>query len=446
MKTVKEHLRETIILAVPVIIGQLGVIMMGIVDSLMVGELGAVQLAAASLANSLFILIHIFGLGVAFAVTPLVAISVGAGKPDECRQLFRQSMIVNIFFGIILMAAMFLGAEMLQYMNQPPNVVYFARSYARIQGLSLIIIGFFLTYKQFIEGFSLMQPAMIVTLLANIVNIFCNWVLIFGNLGFPALGLDGAGWSTLASRLFLAVSLIWYTRRREDLKRYDMSFSFSPVNWRVIKKILSIGIPGGLQYLFETGAFSFAVIMIGWLGTKQLAAHQIAINLASVSFMAATGISAAGSIRVGNAFGMKSVPEIRKAGFSAILLGAAFMGICGIVFILMREILPSFYINDPEVISLASGLLVVAAFFQLSDGTQAVGIGVLRGLTDVKAPTLITFVSYWIIGLPVGYYLAFINHIGVTGVWFGLLAGLTSSALLLTLRFNRKSKKIVSAI
>jgi len=225
-----------------------------------------------------------------------------------------------------------------------------------------------------------------------------------------------------------------------------MSFSFSPVNWRVIKKILSIGIPGGLQYLFETGAFSFAVIMIGWLGTKQLAAHQIAINLASVSFMAATGISAAGSIRVGNAFGMKSVPEIRKAGFSAILLGAAFMGICGIVFILMREILPSFYINDPEVISLASGLLVVAAFFQLSDGTQAVGIGVLRGLTDVKAPTLITFVSYWIIGLPVGYYLAFINHIGVTGVWFGLLAGLTSSALLLTLRFNRKSKKIVSAI
>jgi MATE family multidrug resistance protein len=339
------------------------------------------------------------------------------------------------------MAAMLFGAEMLQFMHQPPGVVYYARSYARIQGVSLIIIGFFLTYKQFIEGFSLMRPAMIVTLLANIVNAFFNWILIFGKLGFPALGLDGAGWSTFFSRLFLAVSLIWYTRKRADLKRYDMSISFRPVNWQKIKELLSIGIPGGLQYLFEAGAFSFAVIMVGWLGAKQLAAHEIAINLASVSFMAATGISAAGSIRVGNAFGMKDISEIRKAGFSAIFLGASFMGICGIIFIVMRNILPAFYINDSEVISIASGLLVVAAFFQLSDGTQAVGIGVLRGLTDVKAPTLITFISYWIVGLPVGYYLAFIRNIGVTGIWFGLLAGLTCSALLLTLRFNRKSKK-----
>jgi MATE family multidrug resistance protein len=441
MKTIKDHLRETITLAFPVIIGQLGVIMMGIVDSLMVGELGAVQLAAASLANSLFIIIHIFGLGVAFAVTPLVAIAVGAGKPEEGNQLFRQSLIVNVSVSFILMAAMLFGAEMLQFMHQPPGVVYYARSYARIQGVSLIIIGFFLTYKQFIEGFSLMRPAMIVTLLANIVNAFFNWILIFGKLGFPALGLDGAGWSTFFSRLFLAASLIWYTRRREDLKKYDMSISFRPVNWPKIKELLSIGIPGGLQYLFEAGAFSFAVIMVGWLGAKQLAAHEIAINLASVSFMAATGISAAGSIRVGNAFGKKDIAEIRKAGFSAIFLGASFMGICGIIFIVMRNILPAFYINDNEVISIASGLLVVAAFFQLSDGTQAVGIGVLRGLTDVKAPTLITFISYWIVGLPVGYYLAFIRNIGVTGIWFGLLAGLTCSALLLTLRFNRKSKK-----
>jgi MATE family multidrug resistance protein len=222
-----------------------------------------------------------------------------------------------------------------------------------------------------------------------------------------------------------------------------MTFGLRPINIKVIKKILYLGIPGGFQYFFEVGAFSFAVIMVGWLGTRPLAAHQIAINLASISFMAATGISAAGSIRVGTAVGMKDITQVRRAGFSALVLGASFMGACGIAFIILRDILPSFYINDPAVISIASNLLVVAAFFQLSDGTQAVGIGVLRGLTDVKAPTIITFVSYWVVGLPVGYYMGFITGMGVTGVWVGLLAGLTSSALFLTLRFNRKSKRAV---
>ncbi len=443
MKNIKQHIVDTVHLAYPVIIGQLGVIMMGVVDSVMVGELGASPLAAASVANSLFILIFILGIGVSFAVTPLVAIAVGAGKFNDCGILFRQSLIVNAALSIILVLLIFAASEIIQKLNQPPAVVALAKSYLRILGISIIPAMIFQTYKQFIEGLSIMRPAMVVTLLANIINVFVNWVFIYGNLGAPALGLDGAGLATLVSRIFLASALMFYVMRKSFFKQYDVSFRFKSINIPVIKKILSLGLPSGMQYFFEVGAFTFAVIMVGWLGTAQLAAHQIAINLASVSFMAAMGISAAGSIRVGNAVGMRSISETRKAGYSALLLSASFMGVCGILFVLLRNFLPTLYIDDSEVISFASTILIVAALFQISDGIQAVGIGILRGLTDVKAPTVITFFSYWILALPLGYFLGFVQKLEVLGVWIGLLIGLSSSAVLLTLRFNKKSRKII---
>ena len=202
--------------------------------------------------------------------------------------------------------------------------------------------------------------------------------------------------------------------------------------------------PSGFQYFFEVGAFSFAVVMVGWLGSKPQAAHQIAINLASISFMAVLGISAAGSIRVGNAVGQKDINETRRAGFTASFLGASVMLFSGLIFIFFRKFLPTLYINDEAVVSIASSLLVIAALFQLSDGLQAVGIGILRGLTDVKIPTAITFIAYWVVGLPVGYLLGFTFHLGVQGVWIGLLSGLTTSAILLTLRFNSRSKHIIT--
>ena len=289
-----------------------------------------------------------------------------------------------------------------------------------------------------------MLPAMIIALLANLVNVFVNWVLIFGNLGFPALALDGAGWATFASRVFMALALMGYVMKNNRFKQYDVSFHFKSINRPVIKKILSLGLPSGIQYFFEVGAFSFAVVMVGWLGTKQQAAHQIAINLASISFMAVLGISVAGSIRVGNAVGMRDISETRRAGFTASLLGASVMLVSGLIFILFRNFLPTLYINDQEVISYASSLLIIASLFQLSDGTQAVGIGILRGLTDVKIPTAITFIAYWIVGLPVGYLLGFTFGLNVQGIWIGLLLGLTTSAILLTLRFNSRSKHLVN--
>ena len=286
---------------------------------------------------------------------------------------------------------------------------------------------------------------MVVTIIANFVNAFVNWILIFGNLGFPRLELDGAGIATSTSRIFMAVVLILYVNKSKRFKEFDLSMIVRKLEFTSIKKILRLGIPSGFQYFFEVGAFSSAVVMVGWLGAKSLAAHQIAINLASISFMAVTGISAAGGIRVGNAVGRGDVKETRRAGFSAILLGASVMFSAGITFVLFRKFLPSLYISDQEVISIASSLLIIAALFQLSDGTQAVGIGILRGLTDVKVPTAITFISYWIIGLPIGYLMGFVLNLGVQGVWIGLLIGLTASAILLTTRFNYKSKHRITA-
>ncbi len=440
MKSIKEHVKSTLVLAYPVVIGQLGMIMMGVVDSMMVGELGATPLAAASVSNSIFILILVIGLGLSMAISPLVAIAVGSKKYSECGVLFRQSLIVDMITGVVLMLITIAGADFIRYLNQPPGVVAQAVSYTRLLGYSIVPVMLFQTYKQFIEGLSVMRPAMIVTLLANVVNAFVNWVLIFGNLGAPALGLDGAGWATFFSRLFMGLALMFYVMRAGKFKQYNVSFHFKGINVPVIKKILRIGLPSAFQYIFEVGAFSFAVIMIGWLGTKQLAAHQIAINLASISFMAALGISAAGAIRVGNAVGMQDVNEVRRAGFTASVLGASMMASFGVVFIIFNRALPSLYIDDQTVISLASSLLIIAAIFQISDGAQAVGIGILRGLTDVKVPTLITFLAYWVFALPVGYLLGFNFKLGVVGVWIGLLIGLTASATMLTLRFNKKSK------
>jgi MATE family multidrug resistance protein len=313
-----------------------------------------------------------------------------------------------------------------------------------IVGLSAFPLMIYQTYKQFIEGLSVMKPAMIIALSANLINALANWVLIFGELGFPKLGIAGAAWATFASRVFMAAAIMFFVMRNEKFKQYDVNFHFRGLDFKIIKKILRLGLPSGFQYFFEVGAFSFAVIMIGWIGANELAAHQIAINLASISFMAVLGISQAASIRVGNAMGEQSVSKIRKAGFTGIFLGASIMSLAGLTFILLNNFLPTLYIDDEAVISIASRLIIIAALFQLSDGTQAVGIGVLRGLTDVKGPTIITFVAYWIISLPIAYLLAFNFNLGVDGVWIGLLIGLTASAILLTLRFNYKSKHIIN--
>lgn len=439
----KQDISDTFKLAYPVIIGQLGIIMMGVVDSMMVGRLGPVPLAAASLGNSLIFIILIIGIGSSIVVSPLVAILVGGKRFSECGTYFRQSLVVNVSLSIVMIGIILLGVNFIHLLKQPPEIIELTITYMTIVGLSAFPLMIYQTYKQFIEGLSVMKPAMVIALTANVVNAFFNWVLIFGKLGFPELGIAGAAWATFASRVFMAAGLMLYVMSNQKFKQYDVNFHFRGVDFNIIKKIMRLGLPSGFQYFFEVGAFSFAVIMIGWIGSNELAAHQIAINLASISFMAVLGISQAASIRVGNAMGEKSIYKVRKAGFTGIILGASIMFIAGLIFIILNKFLPTLYINDKNVIEIASRLIIIAALFQLSDGTQAVGIGVLRGLTDVKGPTIITFIAYWVISLPVAYLLAFNFNLGVEGVWIGLLIGLTASALMLTFRFNYKSKHLI---
>ena len=443
MQNIKEELKATIKLAYPVSLGQLGFMMMGVVDSIMVGGLGARALAASALSNGIFVLILIIGLGVSFAVTPLVAIAVGSKKSNECESTFKQSILINFALGVILLLAAFFLSIFIKYLNEPAGVAELAVPYMKILGFSILPVMLFQTYKQFIEGLSFTRPAMYITITANLINLLMNWLLIYGKFGFPALGLNGSGWATFFSRLFMGIVLMLYVIKSKHFKQFNLSLKVSKIDLRVIKKILALGLPSAFQYVFEVGAFTIAIIMVGWLGTKQLAAHQIAINLASISYMITLGISSAGAIRVGNALGKQNIKFVRRAGFSAIILGASLMACFGIIFISFRGILPLLYINDPEVISIAANLLIIAAIFQIFDGTQAVGIGVLRGLTDVKVPTLITFVAYWIIALPIGYFLGFALHLNVVGVWIGLLLGLVTAAVLLTLRFNKKSKLLI---
>ncbi|HMN48303.1 MAG TPA: MATE family efflux transporter [Ignavibacteriaceae bacterium] len=440
---IKKEVLSTLSLAYPVMISQLGIIMMGVVDSIMVGRLGPVPLAAASLGNSLVFIILIIGLGSSTVLSPLIAILIGGKRYPEAGVYFRQSLIVNVALAIIMIVIILFGAKFIRYLNQPPEVIEYAIIYMSIVALSALPLMIYQTYKHFIEGLSIMKPAMIIAILANIINIFANWILIFGKLGFPKLGLAGAAWATFASRVFMMIVIMIYVMRNQKFKQFDVTFHFKGINVPLIKKIVSLGLPSGFQSFFEVGAFSFAVVMIGWIGANELAAHQIAINLASISFMVVLGISQASSIRVGNAMGEKQIASVRRAGFTGIFLGASMMFCAGVTFIVLNKFLPTLYIDDKAVIEIASRLIIIAALFQLSDGTQAVGIGILRGLTDIKGPTIITFLAYWVISLPIAYLLGFTFGLGVEGIWVGLLIGLTASAVMLTFRFNYKSKHLV---
>ncbi len=437
------EIKKTVHLSIPIVVGQLGQMLMSVADNIMVGKLGATSLAAASIANSMFMLIMVVGFGLTMAVTPLTAIALGAGKDKECGVVLRQGILVNLFSGMILCVLTFFFSECIPYLNQPPEIVAPASLYMKVLGVSILPLMLFQSFRQFAEGVSFLKPAMVIMLLANMVNIIANWVFIYGNFGVPALGLTGAGIATFSSRLFMAITLMIVVTKASKMKRFDPFLNFREINFPMMRRLLSIGIPTGLQYFFEVSAFSASAIMVGWMGTTALAAHQIALNLASISFMVAMGISSAATIRVSNAVGRREIRATRMAGFSAAFLCALFMALAGLVFIVFRYFLPTLYISDKAVIDITASLLVIVAVFQVSDGTQAVGIGILRGLTDMKVPTFITLVAYWFMGLPSGYVLAFRFNMGIFGIWYGLLVSLTASGLFMMIRFNAKSKKAV---
>lgn len=441
--TYKQHINATIRLSVPVAIGQAGYVLMGLVDSLMIGKLGAVSLAASSLGNQIFFLHFVVGLGFSMVLSPLVAMSKTVGDHKKCGIYFRQSFFVNMVLGFLLALILIGTTFFYQHLDQALGVAAEASSYTRILAFSLIPIMFFQSYKQFLEGLSIMKPAMVFVLLANVVNVFINWALIFGNLGMPALGLDGAGYATFGSRLFMYICIVFYISYRKEFAKYSLSLKRFQFHFDILKKLLRLGVPSGGQYFFEITAFSGATIMVGWISAEALAAHQIGLSLISISYVIITGVASTAAVRVGNAVGKKDIEETRKAGFTALILSTGIMGVYAIFLLSLRNILPAFYIENPEVIEITSGILIIAGFWQLFDGGQAIGLGILRGLTDVSIPTVITIISYWLIGIPACYILGIYFNYGVHGVWIAFGCSLLTSALLLNIRFWFKSKTAI---
>ncbi|MCK9282118.1 MAG: MATE family efflux transporter [Melioribacteraceae bacterium] len=439
----KKHLKQTIILSLPIAIGQLGHVMLGVVDSLMVGKIGSASLAAASLVNSLFFLVLVFGIGVSYALTPLIAIAVGAKTNNEGGSLINNSLIVNLVTAVVIVAVLWGVSFLIPYMSQPEDVVGLAISYLRIITLSVVPFLIFQTYRQFLEGLSIPNPPMYIAIGANFFNAFINWIFIFGKFGIEPMGLDGAGYATTITRTLMALSLMFFVFKYQRVAKYSPGLNFRLFDLKIIKKIISIGIPTGFQYLFEVAAFSFSAIMIGWLGKIPLAAHQVAISLASLTYMVTLGISSAGTIRVGNFLGEGKIDDVKKAGYSALALSISLMSVFAVIFILFRNYLPLIFINEKEVILLAANLFIIAGFFQLSDGTQATGLGILRGLTDVKVPLYLSFAAYWLFGIPAGLFFGFYLDMGTVGIWIGLSIGLTILALLLVIRFKTKTDQLL---
>ena len=414
-------------------ISQLGHITVGVFDSLMIGKVSVSQLAAVSLATSIFSFILLFCIGLSYGITPLIS-SSDRGKKYVSSILYN-GMLVNVISSILLVSFVILTKHLLSYLGQDEEVLFHTYSYLDIICISLIPLILFQTFKQFIEGLGFTKPSMYISVISNVINIVLNAVLIFGLFGFPRLEIIGAAYATLISRVIMFLLILIYCLNDRKFSKYILKRKFL-VNLNHIKDIFRIGFASGLQYIFEVGAFSVATVMTGSIGAIHLAAHQIALNLASISYMIASGIGSASMISLSYYDGKRNFEDMRRSGFASFLLVFILMIVSALVFIIFRNYLPVLYVDDSSVINIASTLLIIAGLFQISDGIQAVGLGILRGIRDIKKPTIVTFISYWIISIPLSYFLGIEYGYGVYGIWIGLSVGLTLAAIFHVTRFN----------
>jgi MATE family multidrug resistance protein len=435
----RSDIRTSFLLAYPVMLSQLGHVMMGVADNVMVGQVGARELAAAGLANIAFNVLMLFGIGVSYAITPLVAEADGEKNPLKVVDTVRHGLLINIANAIVLTLLVYFGKNILYHLNQPSEVIDLAIPYLEIVTFSMLPVLVFQSFRQFSEGLSNTWLPMTIVLGANVLNIALNYAFIYGHFGMPAMGLNGAGWATFTSRLAMALALAVAIYKMDTFKMYRAVFTVARYSRMLFSKMLHLGIPAGVQFIFEVAAFDFSLVMMGWLGTRTLAAHQIAINLATISYMTTSGLAAAATIRVSQELGKRDYPAVRRVAFVLLGMALAFMSVWALLFIFGNSYLPTLYVADAEVLRIAAPIIVIAGFFQLSDGMQVVCAGALRGLQDVKIPSLLIFVSYWMIGLPLGYWLSFNQQWGASGIWIGLLVGLTLTAAALCWRFNRLS-------
>jgi len=440
MHAVYREARATLLLAVPIIIGQLGQMAMGVTDSVMIGRAGTVPLAASSFGVGIFNIFFIIGIGLLTPVAVFASRARGAGRHDEAGEFLRHGLLLALGSGVVeVVVILFLGLH-LEWFRQQPEVVAAVNPFFLLLGVSLVPSLVYLALRQFAESMGRPWLPMVVILAGVLLNILLNWIFIYGHLGAPRLGLTGAGISTLISRSLGSFVIFTWLRLDPKMRAAWPRRWLAPFSWERVRRMLSVGLPASGALLFEGGAFAMATVMMGWLGAVSLAAHQIAISCAAMTFMVALGLSMAVGMRVSAAVGAGEHARLRPIWFGGTLMGLVFSASMTAVFLVGGHTIASWFIGDRQVVSVASVLLAVAAVFQVFDGGQVINSAALRGLTDVRVPAAITFVAYWVIALPLGYALGVRGGFGPSGIWTGLAAGLAAAAVLLGARFLRLTR------
>ena len=439
-----KEFKYNLTLSYPVTLGLLGHTIVQLIDNVMVGKLGTSELAAVSLGNSFIFIAMSIGIGFSTAVTPLVSESIGKKNNSE-KDFLNHGFLLCLLLGLLMFISVYNLKDYLFVMGQPSNVSSLAYSYIKWVSISLIPLITFQAFKQFTDGLSMTRPAMYATVFSNFINIILNYILIFGKFGFPSLGIEGAAIGTLVARFSSLIFIIFYFYFHSNLKSYLSTFTRINFNFRILKKLIFLGFPSALQMFFEVFFFIAAIWMSGLLGKNEQASNQIALNLSSMTFMVAMGFSVVAMIRIGEMFGKSDIINLKKIAYSLFLIILLFDLFFCMIFLLFNEYLPWIYLSKTadkstsdvfQVIEISSKLILISGVFQIFDGLQAVVLGVLRGIQDVFIPTVLIFIAYILVGLPVSYYLGLNTYLGVVGIWIGLLIGLVSSSIFLLLRFK----------
>jgi len=438
-----DEVRKTWALSIPIIFGELSQMALHIIDTAMVGALGYKQLAAAALVLAVMNIPFVLGIGMTISVSQLVSMSHGRRDSAKVSHYFYNGFWLCAATAVVISLGLELGKNILYHLGQDPEVAALAVPFLQIMGWSVIPMLLFMSLKQFTDGLERTRTAMIISLLALPLNVFINWLLIYGHWGFPKLDLRGAGWGTFITRslMFLVLGIVIF--RHKLFWRY---IAVRSRQWKLsgqsMRELLHIGVPSALQIGLEGAAFAVSGIIVRTIGATSQAAHQIALSCASFTFMVSMGLAQGASIRVSNSYGTLNRERILVIGKTTLWTSIGYGIVCAILFTIFRYKLPLAFNEDAGVITLSAVLLLYAAVFQISDSTQATSAGLLRGIKDVRFPTILIGVAYWVIGIPIGYLLAFKANLGAAGIWIGFIVGLSCSSLFLGIRFFRMVRRI----
>jgi MATE family multidrug resistance protein len=429
-------------LAGPVVLAEIGWMSMGLVDTMMVGPLGPAAIAATGLGSGIFTAIAIFGMGLMLGLDALVSQAHGAGDRGECARWLRHGVALGVVVAPFVMALAWLAYLSLDRWGLHPDIQTLVARYVRVIALGAWPLLLYAAFRRYLQGMHIVRPITVALVSANAVNAAGNWVLIYGHLGAPALGVEGSAWATTAARVYMAAFLFVAIRRQH--RRHPPQVGPRRIETARIKRLLSLGLPAATQTTVEVGVFAAATALAGKLDPVSSASHQIALNLASLAFMVPLGLASSGAVRVGYAVGARDPARASHAGWTALAASAAVMLLIAAVFYATPMALLRAFTSDPRVLEIGVGLLAIAAAFQLFDGTQAVATGVLRGIGDTRTPMITNVVGHWVLGLPVGYTLCFTFAWGVAGLWIGLSVGLVFVSATLLVIWWKQSRAMRS--